>query len=585
MWSRYWRDVGEATNAQGMTCFWSFKLWWTCLVRKRAPSLFALTVGHSISLWCWCAMVVAVLPTGTAAVARKTSAHQDIQREERCRALLNSDFSEVQDAPTRITEANQVPADGDAPSHCEVTGYVAPNVVFLLRLPSESWNGKLIEFGCGGFCGEFALALPWCENLVREGYACILSDNGHRSTFLDALWAYNNLQAEVDHGYRAAHVTALAGKAIVARYYAQSARRSYFVGCSTGGRQGMVEAQRFPWDFNGIIAGAPTLSVAGSSLTVIWALRELTDRNRKPLLSLEQLKMVHMAALKKCDVDDGVRDGIISNPVSCEFDPVSLLCRDGEASGCLNNAQVDALRKVYAGPQTSKGATVYPGRAFPGAELNLPSTGPGAPQIEPWFDFVADAFRYTVFDLAPGPSWRPENFDFDQDYKRMGESESLSSARNPDLRAFKAAGGKLIAYVGLNDIYQADVAMDYYNMVERVMGGRGSTQDFFRLFVIPGMNHCSGGDGAFDVDYLSYLDDWVEKDRVPDKLVGFHVKTEDLTNQGSGGTNEQLARRLAFPLDQKMIEFSRPIYPYPTRAKYLGQGDPRSEANFGPVEP
>ena len=552
-------------------------------MRKRVFPPFSPPVWHLIRFGYGFVTFAAFWLLGPTAIAHNAGGTQNAGLDRQCAALHDTDFSEVQDAPTRITEAKVVPADRDVPAHCAVTGYIAPNVVFLTRLPSVGWNGKLIELGCGGFCGELS-QVSLCGDLLRKGYACILSDDGHRSTMSDALWAYHNLQAEVDHGYRAAHVTALAGKAIVARFYSENARKSYFVGCSTGGRQGMVEAQRFPWDFDGIIAGAPALSVAGSHLTHIWWLRELTDENRRPLLSQEQLKMVHQAALKKCDMDDGIRDGIISDPASCGFDPAELICKEGETSGCLSGAQVDALRKVYAGPQTSGGTTIYPGRVFPGAELSLPSDGLSAQQIESQFDFVADAFRYTVFDSAPGPSWKPEEFDFDQDYKRMGESESLSSARNPDLRAFKAAGGKLISYVGLYDIDQADVTMDYYNMVERAMGGRKPTQDFFRLFVIPGMYHCGGGDGAFDVDYLSYLDAWVEKDQAPDKLASFHVKVEDLLSPDLR-TAGKLLRRLQFPLDQKTIQFSRPVYPYPTMVKYLGHGDPRSAANFGPMEP
>jgi hypothetical protein len=531
------------------------------------------------------AIAFAILACSTTPVCRSqgTSGSPESANQVACTMLQRTDFSHIQDAPTQLIGAKWVYRHDGMPAYCEVGGYVTPNIQFRLRLPPNSWNGKFIELGCGGFCGSTG-HITGCDDPLRRGYACIVSDDGHRSTAEDDLWAYNNPQAELDHGYRAAHVTALAGKAIVEAYYRRAPARSYFVGCSTGGRQAMVEAQRFPWDFNGIVAGAPSLSVPGSHLTHIWWLRALTDKNRRPLLSHDELAMVHAAALQECDMDDGVRDGIISNPHSCRFNPTKLLCRGDMQTRCLSQAQVDALNKAYAGPMTSKGASIYPGKAFPGAELNLISDRVSAVNIAAEFSFVANEFRYSAFDPPAGPGWQPEDFDFDRDYKRLGEIESLSSARNPDLRSFKAAGGKLIAYVGLNDIDQADVTIDYYHTTESTMGGRLATRDFFRLFVTPGMNHCTGGDGAFAVDYLDYLELWVEKNQAPDKLIGSHVKLADLNPENPKDALEA-TRRQTFPLDPATVQFSRPVYPYPTIAKYSGHGDPNDAANFGPAEP
>jgi hypothetical protein len=502
-----------------------------------------------------------------------------------CNALESIDLAELQDAPTQITEAKLIDASAESPSYCQVSGYVTPNVGFLLRLPLDQWNGKLIELGCGGFCGSTRY-VEGCHDPLRRGYACIVSDGGHRSTILDDLWAYNNLPGEIDHGVRADHVTALVGKAIVARYYRQAPKRAYFMGCSTGGRQAMLEAQRFPWDFDGIVAGAPSLSEAGSHLTHIWGLRALTDENRKPLFSHRDLEMVHAAALAQCDMDDGIKDGIIGDPGSCKFDPRTLICRSGGKAQCLTETQADALVRVYAGPTTSTGERIYPGRAFPGAELNLISSDLTPSEIAGTYNYVANEFRYSAFDWSPGPKWQPEDFNFDRDYKRLGESEGLLAAHDPDLRRFKAAGGKLISYVGLNDIDQAEVDIDYYDTVEKTMGGRLATQEFFRLFVLPGMNHCTTGDGAFDADYLTYLEAWVEKGHAPDKVISYHVKLEDLLDRAMHGDQDalhKLIRRLEFPLAPGAIEFSRPVYPYPTKTRYSGHGDPKDAASFGPM--
>lgn len=559
-------------------------------LRERARLLTLGSAHRRALMWirAWFPAAALVLWSVTAAAAANTqsaapqaSALQENQREERCKGLGNLDLSQLLDAPTQITGEAFVSGDDSSP-RCDVTGYVAPNVGFLLRLPADNWNGKLVEIGCGGFCGVTDQVVQ-CDSPIRRNYACIVTDEGHKSTPNDTLWAFHNLQAGVDYAYRASHVTALAGKAIAAHYYSHSAQRSYFIGCSSGGREAMVEAQHFPWDFDGIVAGAPSLSEAGSNLIHVWWLRALTDESHKPLFTLDELRMVHAAVLKKCDMDDGIRDGIISNPASCQFDPISLQCKRDETTDCLSQVQVNALIKVYAGPMTSGGYHIYPGRAFSGSELNLPNSTRTTQQVESEFNFLTSAFRYSELDSAPAAAWKTEQFDFDKDYKRLGESDAIASERNPDLRAFRNAGGKLISYVGLNDIDQADVTMDYYNMVERVMGGRTATQQFFRLFVIPGMNHCIGGDGAFDVDYLTYLDAWVEHGQAPDKLLSFNVEAGNLWHEG--GDYHNLLRRLAFPLDQSTIAFSRPIYPYPLIARYRGQGDPANANSYEPAEP
>jgi Tannase and feruloyl esterase len=501
-----------------------------------------------------------------------------------CSALAQEDLSNTTDAVTQITSTH-VEGDGNkTPSYCEVGGYVTPNIRFRLRLPTKNWNGKLIELGCGGTCGTTEHVVE-CNTLLRRGYACIVSDGGNSSSGVDMKWAYNNPQAVIEYVVRASHVTALAGKAIAQQYYQLSPRLSYFTGCSAGGLQAMSMAQRFPWDFDGIVAGDPSLSVSEDWMNWLWIYRTLLGEHGSRVLSERDLETLHGAVLARCDLNDGVKDGVIGDPRSCAYDPGELSCKQNRHEGCFSDLQVEAARKMYAGPSTRSGTPIGVPFAFKGSELHWLDPGTNSSDED---SYLPEWFRYYLFQPNPGPSWTLENFDFDRDYKRFGIAE-LTEPLNPDLRRFRDHGGKLLLYSGWNDT-AASVgrAVDYYENAEKVMGGRMSTQSFFRLFVVPGMSHCTGGEGAFAIDYLTYLESWVEKGEAPDKLMGFHVRLDNLMDRASKGDQaaiQELSRRLQFPLEPKTVEFSRPIYPYPMQAKYIGTGDPTDAANFVPVVP
>lgn len=498
-----------------------------------------------------------------------------------CEQLKTLDFATTRDAPTQVTDAHLIVASADAPGYCLVHAYVLPQVGIEVLLPTSGWNGKFLELGCGGFCGF--LQTTRCAVSLRRGYACLSSNLGHVGSGMDELWAdFNNLPALVDWGYRGAHVAALAGKAIAARYYGKSPSKSYFVGCSSGGTQALSEAQRFPWDFDGIVAGAPAPYYLDLVLGYAWAGRALLDSSGKLILTQVELQRLHNAVLAKCDMDDGIKDGVISDPLHCKFNPAELLCKSGQNADCLTAAQVEAVNKVYSGPVTSEGKKTYTGGPLPGSELNWVDGGASEPYAYSTSSLdnvnAADTiFRYLAFMPPAGPHWKASDLDFDGDYKRFGMVESIIGAGNPDLRKFKGAGAKLLLYQGLQD--HSDIprdAIDYYEMTEKVMGGRAATQDFFRLFAIPGMNHCTGGPGAYAIDYLGYLEAWVERGQPPDVLIGAHVPDLDWLQ----------AYGLNFPLDPAVkVAFTRPIYPFPVRAKYKGTGDPTKAENFRPVEP
>ncbi len=384
------------------------------------------------------------------------------------------------------------------------------------------------------------------------------------------MWAYDNLQGEIDLAYRAAHVTALAGKAIATRWYGSEPRKSYFAGCSTGGRQALIEAQRFPWDFDGIVAGAPSISVTGIHMQLLWNNRAMLDGAGKVLLTPVELGLVHEAVVARCDMNDGIRDGLIGDPRACGFDVAGLRCTAGKSAGCLSDAQVAAFQKIYAGPRTSRGEAVVAGGVPLGSELSWTQ----------WFvgmdKFARDEFRYSAFQPNPGPAWELRDFDFDRDFKRFGMADGLYSAANPDLRRYKAAGGKLLAFIGWADFGSPAPVTDYYETVEKTLGGRTATQDFFRLFVVPGMDHCTDGEGAFAIDYLGYLEAWVERGKAPDVMTGAHEKT------AAGNWGRFWAK---FPLPVQSVAFTRPVYPYPLEARYNGKGNPDDAASFHSIVP
>jgi len=399
---------------------------------------------------------------------------------------------------------------------------------------------------------------------------------GHKGTGLDGLWAHDNLQAKIDWGYRATHIVALAGKAVTERYYNRHPKKSYFIGCSTGGRQGLQEAQRFPWDFDGIIAGAPPIHLSDLYVTFAWSVLAIRDAAGKDLLTQVDLNRLTAAAVAKCDMDDGIKDGIIGRPLSCPFNPSDLACKGNQNTGCLSRTQVTAADRIYSGPTDSTGRRIFGGGALPGSESGwsryyLDDQQGRRPYM---FQLTNNGIKYLFSSPELESDWTIEKFRFDQDYKRLDVMQTFYDSSNPDLTRFKEAGGKLIIYMGMNDISLPHTAIDYYQKVERVMGGEHQTRDFARLYLLPGVDHCAGGPGADTVDYLSYLENWVEHGNAPDRLVAYHLKF----------TINPAALK-SFPPGEQAIEFSRPVYPYPAFAKYLGHGDPKNANSFGPAEP
>ena len=502
----------------------------------------------------------------------------------RCEALLRGgpdvarEFASILDAPTTILSASLVPAGGngdlveqDYPEHCRVEGQIAPTVGFLLRMPSRSWNGKFLMGGCGGPCGMY-LSDRTDPALVRN-YAVVVTDMGHKGA--GWMFADNNLPQMVDFGYRATHVTAVAAKAIIARFYGNRAQRNYFVGCSTGGRQGLVEAQRFPTDFDGIVAGAPPWMQTGHQPYASYWPTYSNMKDDKPILDVAKLPLVHSAVLEACDARDGLKDGLIQNPAVCEWQPSSLVCAAGaDPATCLTTAEAEVVRKIYDGPVNSAGVSLYRGQAR-GSEMTwtnyLGHDGkPGA-----FWSLADTTLHHLAFLPSPGPHYRIQQFDFDRDPPRLAANDILFNHNNPDLTRFRDHGGKLILYHGWNDNNNIppQLAIDYYQTVQRTMGGPEATGRFARLFMLPGAHHCRYGEGGGEVDWLTALENWVERGQAPDQVIAYRMKQEPYPSAPIAGSTVRNLLIPRHPLPADSVDRARPVFAYPGVARYRS-GDP-----------
>jgi feruloyl esterase len=440
-----------------------------------------------------------------------------------------------------------VPGTGkplSVPAACRVVGRVTPAITFEVWMPVVNWNGKFQAVGGGGFAGVISYGAM--ATALRRGYATASTDTGHSTP--GGSWALGHPELVTDYAYRAIHEMTVKAKAVIAAFYEKGPRLSYFVGCSTGGRQGLMEAQRFPNDYDGIVAGAPanffTHLMAGS----LWP-AAATLKDPAAALTPGKLALLNKAALAACDARDGAADGLIENPAACRFDPGTLVCTGADSESCLTAPQLDAARKIYApsvNPRTKQ--EIFPGMA-PGSELTWTALA-GGPQP---FPIPVEFYKYFVHADA---NWDWKTFDFDKDVAAADEKfAAMINATDPNLSAFKSRGGKLIMYHGWNDqLIQAGNTINYYNSVVKTMAAK-ETDDFLRLFMAPGMLHCAGGAGPNTFDAVGALEQWVENGIKPASIVASHMT--------SG-----------------VVDRTRPLCPYPQVAVYKGSGSLDDAANF-----
>ena len=480
-----------------------------------------------------------------------------------CAALTTQSFAALREAPLTIAKAETT---GNI---CRVDGTLSRDIKFAVLLPVTDWNGKYYQVGCSGSCGS--VNVKECEDPVRRGYACLATDTGHSGW--NWSFAKDNIELMRDYGHRGTHIAAIAGKAITAAFYGTEPRIAYFYGCSNGGRQALMEAEHFPDDFNGIIGGGTAFNEIGTPVRIAWELLSNTRTDGSYVLAAKDADLLHKAIIAACDLNDGIKDGLIGDPRTCGFDPASLRCTAKNAGNCLTDEQIAVANRLYGGPHDSKGRPIGDmGGLAKGSEIywigHFTPDWQGKPPS--YGDFITGFFRYFAFTPPVGDAWQLKDLDFDKDPQRLGLSGMGFDADDPDLRRFKAIGGKLLVYQGWADISVVPGnPIQFYKLVTALMGGPANTRDFYRLFLAPGMKHCDvGGEGADNVDYTAAIEAWVEHGTAPDMLLGYHY--------------DEKVRDTA-PRDPKQAAFARPLFPYPNRAIYRGKGDANDPRNWKSV--
>ncbi len=459
----------------------------------------------------------------------------------------------------------------DLPAFCRVQLTVTPSVKIEVWMPMTGWNGNFQAVGNNGYAGNIVYAAM--ATALRAGFATANTDTGHEASKAD--WAFGTdaaaKQRITDFGYRAVHEMTLKAKQLIEAYYGNAPKLSYFNGCSTGGRQALTEAQRYPEDFNGILAGAPAVNWSQQMVSHVW-IGLVTTKDQDNYIPAAKLPAIQSAAMDACDTLDGLKDGLITDPRKCKYDPAVLLCKSGDSASCLSMKQIDSLKAIYAPLDDPKGKFIYPGHV-PGAESGWDRFLTGAaPGKGLQFDLGVSYMKYFVLE---DPNWDFHSWDFAKDLPRVDSNwtRGVIDSMNMDLRPFRDHGSKLILYQGWGDdtVSPLNTISYYKGVVAKVTGGKAGdayapetpdfdraaeqTGGFFRLFMIPGMNHCGGGPGPNVFDGMASLTNWVENKQPPEKIVASH-----LTNNATDRT--------------------RPLCPFPQTAQYTGQGSMDDAANF-----
>jgi feruloyl esterase len=448
------------------------------------------------------------------------------------------------------------------PAFCRVVAVTKPAVRFEVWLPRDGWTGRFQGVGNGANAGSISYGA--LAAALKRGYAAASTDTGHAtSNARDGSWALGHPELVADFGHRALHVTTENAKHLTAAFYGRAAERSYYVGCSTGGRQGLMEAQRYPDDYDGIVAGAPaanwTRFQAGGHLWVVLAL----NKDPESYVPASKLPLINDAVNAACDARDGVADGVLDDPRTCRFDPGTLTCRQGQDPvSCLTDKQVKAVRDVWSGPHNKAGLVYPPYMRGAEAEGGWASytTGKGPLTGNHW-EQAENVFKYMIFE---NPAWDFRTFDYDRDVAFVdAKLASTMNAFDPDLAGLQRRGAKMILYHGWNDPSISPVnTVNYYESVVARLQGKDSraraeerAKAFVRLFMVPGMLHCSGGPGPDRFDMLSAMEQWVEHGIAPDTVPASHLKNG-------------------------VVDRTRPLCAYPKVAVYKGAGSSDDAANF-----
>jgi feruloyl esterase len=495
--------------------------------------------------------LLALAATGAALIFHPAAARAD---EATCASLKAHGLF----ADTTVASAAMVAGDPakNAPAYCEVKGDISPNakshIGVVFRLP-EGWNGRVLGIGGGGWQGDTNLrtALPG----LNRGYATLQTNGGHEpapgggfAAAFDSSWAKDNPEGVADFAYRAVHLTAVVGKQVAARYYAKPLQIAVFQGCSTGGRMALMEAHRFPDDYSAIVAGAPVFNLGVQTAGLVKGRLFTTQKTG---LSDGQVKTITAAVLDACDALDGVKDGLITDPRACKWDPSAIQCKPGQAASdaCLSPEQAGALRRAYADVRGSDGKVVVYGLSrggepgwgvFVATKPGPAPTGASAAGGNPLNAYIYGDANYDEAKFNPvTDTAKVRSSAFAKEY----ESD------DPDIRPFLAKGGKLILWHGLSDPGPSPYAtIAYYDAVKTIAGADAAV----RLFAAPGVGHCGGGTGAASFDTLAAMDDWIATGAAPEVIAA--------SNPQKG--------------------FTRPLCAWPALPFYKGEGDPNAAASF-----
>jgi len=513
------------------------------------------------------------------------AAQPDASSSQKCEALAKLDLPNVTIGTAKAEPAGEFagprhPFTGadltsfykTLPPFCRVIARAHPSadsdIVIEVWLPLEKWNGKLQGLANGGFAG----AINYLElgASLQHGYVATGTDTGHTGSPIDAAWALGHPEKIIDFGYRGIHEMTRVAKLLIPQFYGSAPKRSYFAGCSDGGREALMEAQRYPEDYDGILAGAPANYWTGLLSLAVVDTQALTATSGS-FIPAAKIGTIGKSVVAACDKFDGVADGVLNDPRQCHFDPASIECREGaDSNDCLTAPQVTALKTIYAGIKDASGQIIFPGY-LPGAEegpggWGVWITGP-APAKSLMAYFGLGYYANMVYD---NKDWDYKTFAIDPGLKTATQrTAEVLNAVNPDLSAFRSRGGKLILYHGWNDpAIPALNTVNYYESVIRKMG-RSPAESFTRLYMVPGMQHCGGGPGpenfgeALDATSTDpqhniriTLENWVEKGTAPSSFVVSKAATASSP------------------------EITRPLCPYPQSAKYKGSGDPNKAENF-----
>ena len=547
-------------------------------------------------------------PTIADAESAAPDTRSNVTARDAVRAVLSSvgaerlrcaDLKSLKLPWVRINSAEDVAAQKNAMAHCRVLATIDKEITIEVDLPSASdWNGKFLMGGSGGFLGDLNNGMK-PVSLLR-GYATAVTDTGHLipKDIPGASWAYQNPERLVNFGHRATHVAQATAKLIIRAYYKHPIRLSYFYGTSGSGRQSMMEAQRYPDDFDGIVAACPGYNwTRGIALATAWTQQSMfptleDEVNYRPVMPASKVKLMDDAVHKKCDGADGLVDGVITNPLACKFNPHEDLprCSKGaDGPSCFTPREIDVIDRIHKGPSNADGQ-IWAGWPYGGESIDGQWTaraggyvigsaeGPKEnPTLGPYFTrhyFLSNEnFKYLIFG---DPNYDLHSFNFETDMPAIIPAAAQIDANDPDLSSFQRRKGKLLIYAGWSDWSVNPLSqVDYYERVLAKMGGRDKVAEFARLFLIPGNGHCNVADATKKVpnvvDFVTALEGWVEHDKAPDSIIASHYAVEP------GG--KPIQAPVGMPIEAR-VDRTRPICAYPTVATYKGSGSIDEASNF-----